>query len=154
MTDEQPKIIADEDWKAAAQAEKAKLKAADEAARERQAAKGELPDQIGFEAVVRLLATQALMYLGAIPDPSGRAMVAPDLARLHIDMLGVIQQKTKGNLSDEEQKLLDGTVHELRLTFVEVNRAVEQAAAEGKLQGQRPANPADGGADGGIVTPG
>ncbi len=133
---EQPKIIIDDDWKSSAQAEKEKLAEAEKQAAQ-QAAEGKtpgLPEQIGFKEVISMLATQALMYMGAFPDESGRAMVSLDVAKMNIDMLGVIQEKTKGNLSEEEQKMLDGTITELRFQFVEVTKAVAKAAADGTLE--------------------
>jgi len=156
MTDaDQPKIIVDDDWKSQARAEKEKL-AADDARAKADAAEGpgpgQIPDKLGFEDLIRLLATQALMYLGAFPDPqTGQAMLAPDLAKLHIDMLGVVQEKTKGNLSEDEKSVLDGTLHELRLQFAEIMKALQKAAAEGKLdqlgaQGGMPPGVMGGGA--------
>ncbi|MBL4591445.1 MAG: DUF1844 domain-containing protein [Phycisphaerales bacterium] len=139
---EQPKIIIDDDWKSSAQAEKEKLVQAEHDAAQA-AAEGKtpgLPEQIGFKEVISMLATQALMYMGAFPDESGRAMVSLDVAKMNIDMLGVIQEKTKGNLSEEEKKMLDGTITELRYQFVEVTKAVSKAAADGTLeQMQQPA---------------
>ena len=74
------------------------------------------------------------MYMGAIPDQSGRAMVSLEVAKLNIDLLGVVQDKTKGNLDKEEQEMIDGTVSELRMQFVEVTKAVAQAAQDGTLE--------------------
>ena len=135
-----PKIIVDDDWKSQAQAEKEKLAAAEAAAAQKSAAAGGgagpdgLPEQVAFQDLIQVLATQALLYLGAFPDPqTGRAIVALDLAKLHIDLLGVVQEKTKGNLSDDESKMLDGTAHELRLQFAEIVQAVAQAQKEGRL---------------------
>lgn len=137
--DQQPKIIVDDDWKSQARAEKQKA-AADAAKKaEEKAASpaGGAPkpgEQLGFTDLVRMLATQALMYLGAYPDPqTGKAMVALDVAKLHIDLLDVLEQKTKNNLSDEEDKLLTSMLHELRIQFVEVSKAVQQASAEGRI---------------------
>ena len=123
---EQPKILIDDDWKSSAQAEKEKLAQAEREAAAKAAEGGVpgLPEQIGFKELVSMLATQALMYMGAFPDESGRAMVSLEVAKLNIDMLGVVQEKTKGNLSEDEQKMLDGTVTELRYQFVEVTKAV------------------------------
>ncbi|MEZ6318792.1 MAG: DUF1844 domain-containing protein [Phycisphaerales bacterium] len=157
MTDaDQPKIIVDDDWKSQARAEKEKLAAADAKAKEAAGADqpGQIPDKLGFEDLIRLLATQALMYLGAFPDPqTGQAMLAPDLAKLHIDMLAVVQDKTKGNLTEDEQSILDGTVHELRLQFTEIMKALRQAAAEGKLDQLGAQGGAFGGPAGGGATP-
>ncbi|GJM18029.1 MAG: hypothetical protein DHS20C14_02420 [Phycisphaeraceae bacterium] len=136
MPEDTPKIIVDDDWKSQAQAEKEKLAAQDAQAKAEGpgAGPGGLPEKLTFDDLIKMLATQALMYLGAFPDPqTGKAMIALDLAKLHIDMLGLMQDKTKGNLSDDEKSMLDGTVHELRLQFAEIVKAVEKAKAEGKL---------------------
>ncbi len=142
---EQPKIIVDDDWKSAAQAEKQRL-ASEEATKKQEAADappgGTLPEKASFDDLLRLMATQALMYMGAFPDPqTGQAMVALDLAKLHIDMLGVLEEKTKGNLSDDESKALTGILNELRLQFVEVTKAVARASEEGRLSPGAPGEP-------------
>ena len=140
-----PKIIVDDDWKSAAQAEKQRL--ASEEATKKQGpgqtqAGGSLPEKATFDDLLRLMATQALMYMGAFPDPqTGQAMVALDLAKLHIDMLGVLEEKTKGNLSDDESKALSGILNELRLQFVEVSKAIAKAAEEGRLSRPSPGTP-------------
>ncbi len=133
---QQPKIIVDDDWKSAARAEKEKL-AQTEAARQTQDDDDAMPDQPSLEHLVSLLASQALMYLGQIPDQSGRGVVALDIAKMQIDLLGVLEEKTKGNLSEEETTLLKGTLAELRTIFVEVYEAVMQAQAEGKISAQQ-----------------
>ncbi|MEO1009418.1 MAG: DUF1844 domain-containing protein [Planctomycetota bacterium] len=132
--DQTPKLIIDSDWKSEAQAEKEKLSAKAKEDAGKRGAPQDLPpaDVIG---IVQILASQALTYMGAFPDPkTGRAMVALDLARFHIDLLGVLEEKTKGNLTDEENTLVTQTVHELRFQFVEVSKAVEQAVQEGRAQ--------------------
>ncbi len=131
----QPKIIVDDDWKSAARAEKEKL-AQTEAAKAGPDPDA-MPDQPSFEHLVTLLTSQALMYLGQIPDQSGRGVVALDVAKMQIDLLGVIEEKTKGNLSAEEAELIKGTLAELRSIFVEVYDAVMRAQAEGKLTSQQ-----------------
>jgi hypothetical protein len=145
-----PKIIIDDDWKSSAQAEKEKLAAAEKekAEQAQEAGPGGLPENIGFKELISLFATQALMYLGAIPDQSGRSMVSLEVAKLNIDLLGVVQEKTKGNLSTEEQEMIDGTVNELRMQFVEVTKAVAQAAQDGTLEqmAMDPNNPGAAGA--------
>lgn len=143
---DRPKIIIDDDWKAQAQAEKAKLSEQEKAKQQPQPAAAPAgaapgpgqPDQIGFTDLVQVLASQALMYMGAIPDPqSGQAVVSPPMAKAHIDLLGVLQEKTKGNLDDEETKLLDGVLYELRMQFVELSKAISQAIKEGRLTPQQ-----------------
>lgn len=159
----QPKLIIDSDWKAQAQAEKERLSAqpAAKPAAAAPAAPGApapdeqgLPQEAGFQDLVSLLVTQALVYLGAFPDPkTGQAMVALDYAKLHIDMLGVLEEKTKGNLSEPEAKLLNRAVGELRMEFVEVAKAVQQAIAQGKIKPQSMGGGGLGGASAGIPQP-
>lgn len=140
--DNEPKLIIDSDWKNQAEAERQKL--ADQAKEKaEQATERELPPA-DIMGIVQILATQALLYMGAFPDPqTGRAMVAMDLAKFHVDLLGTLEEKTKGNLSDEEAETVKQTAHELRLQFVEVNKAVDKAIAEGRAQ-QVDANQAGG----------
>ena len=113
--DSAPKIVIDSDWKSQAQAEKERLAAAErsKAPMSRSAGDPAVPQEgdgeglpeANFKALIGTLITNALMYLGAFPDPqSGRAMVAPEYAKFHIDLLGVLQEKTKGNLTEEEQR--------------------------------------------------
>jgi len=125
MTDEKPKLIVDEDWKSEANREKEKL-----ASQQAQAAKAKAEQAakpIEFSDVVRLMASQAAMYLGIIPEPQS------DMAKTHIDILGVLEEKTKGNLTEEEASELSETVRELRNIFVETTGAVDKAIAEGKI---------------------
>ncbi len=148
-----PKLIIDDDWKSQAKAEKEKLakKAAEDAAKKAPpgATQGGLPEEVGFTDLIRLLATQALMYLGAFPDPqTGKAMVALDVAKLNIDLLTILEEKTKGNLNDEESEALSGTAHELRMQFVEVAKAVQKAMDEGRLGPGGEINAGPGGAGG------
>ena len=133
---DQPKIIVDDDWKSQAKAEKQKLAAEDAKSKAEKGPEGEkLPDKLGFEDLIKMLATQALMYMGAFPDPqTGQAMIALDVAKLNVDLLGVLQEKTKGNLSEDEKSMLDGISNDLRLQFAEVVKALQRAQAEGKLQ--------------------
>lgn len=146
MADEQPKIIVDSDWKAQAQAEKERLAAKEAAAKPQTApagapqpgASGEQPPTL-FEELLRMLATQALLYMGAFPDPStGQAVLSPEMAKLHIDMLGELEAKTKGNLSEQEDQILRSYVHELRMQYVEVSREIARLIKEGKIKPSGP----------------
>ncbi len=142
MSDQdKPKIIIDDDWKSQAQAEKEKLAAKEREAAAKKAAEGEddprgMP-KADFTELVRTLAIPALMYLGQVPDPqTGQAILAPEAAKLHIDLLGVLEAKTKGNLSPEEQQLITGFLGDLRAVFVEVTQAYAKAVQEGKIKPQ------------------
>ena len=157
--EEQPKIIIDSDWKAQAQAEKERLAAASKPATPPPGSApagdtgegGRQPGEpIGFKDVLSLLISQALSAMGAFPDPrTGRAMVALDLAKVYIDMLGVLEEKTKGNLTTDETTLLTRAVGELRMEFVEISREVAKAVQEGRVQSV-PMSGAGGGTGGGI----
>ena len=74
-----------------------------------------------FEFLVVSLRWQAEMQLGLYPGDAGEAGQPADLegARHTIDLLGVLQQKSKGNLSLEEQRLLDNSLTELRFRYVQ-----------------------------------
>lgn len=128
---EQPKIIVDDDWKAQAQAEKQKLaeqsKAAPASGEGAAGGYGEMPPA-NFETLLSTFVTQALFAMGLIPDPqTGKPAMHLDLARHHIDMLTVLEEKTKGNLTDDEQKLLAGSLYELRSRYVQVANAARGA---------------------------
>lgn len=144
MADE-PKLIIDSDWKSQAQAEKARLE--QQEAAKKAPVPGEAP-KLTFDDLVRLFTSQALAYLGYIPDPqTGQAMVSLEYARVNIDMLGVLEEKTKGNLTADEEKLLRETLGELRQAFVETAKAVSQAVKEGRLKPRSAGGIASGGPD-------
>jgi len=77
----------------------------------------------GFETLVSYLSTTAMFQLGVLPGPGGER-IPPDLpnARRTIDMLDVVQEKTQGNLSEVESRLLEDVLYELRLTYVEMEK--------------------------------
>ncbi len=128
---EQPKIIIDSDWKAEAQAEKERLSQEAEERQDKSGAVG--PDGLppaDFKGLLGALAVQALSYLGAFPDPqTGRAVVALDYAKHHIDLLEVLEKKTAGNLEKDEDEELTQILNELRMRFVQIAQAV---AAQGE----------------------
>lgn len=140
MSDGQNKLHIDSDWKSQAQAEKQRL--TEEARKKEQAATGapqtakpqaasaagargrQLPPA-DFRTLVSTMVTQAMFAMGMIPDPqTGRRMASLDMARHHIDMLSVIESKTKGNLDDEETKLLTSALYELRMQYVQLSQQV------------------------------
>jgi hypothetical protein len=83
----------------------------------------QLPE-IDFSNFVLSLAASAMMQLGIVPDPETGESLEPDfmIARHTIDTLEMLREKTRGNLDDEEAKLLDSMLYELRM------RAVEKSA--------------------------
>ena len=74
-----------------------------------------------FEILLSYLSTTAMFQLGLLPGPSGERIPA-DLgnARRTIDLLEVLEQKTRGNLTPEEARLLDDVLADLRMGYVEV----------------------------------
>src|SRR5882724_9601821 len=141
--EEQPKLIIDTDWKSQAQAEKERLAQKTAPAKPAAAPAGaagtpagaEGAQEVRFEDVVGLLATQALSYLGYFGDPqTGQAVVSLEYAKLHIDMLVILEAKTKGNLTEQEQKFLTKTLSQLRMEFVEISKAVSKAVQEGRIK--------------------
>jgi hypothetical protein len=122
---EEKKIIIDEDWKVKAQKEKEVLKKEEEVehqAEEEQQTQPALPEA-DFSGLVSMLATQAYYALGLLQAEEG-AQPEPnfDIAKYNIDMLAVIQEKTKGNITDEEAKLMEGTLHQIRMVFVQISQ--------------------------------
>lgn len=136
-----PKLIVDDDWKSEAKREKEKLSAKAEPA-EAEASADPRNRPIEFTDLVRTFASQAAVYLGLIPEPQSQQRIyAPEMAKLNIDFLSILEDKTKGNLSDTEKDELAQTVVELRALFVETNQAVAKAMEEGKLGGGPGATP-------------
>lgn len=83
------------------------------------AAAGETPE-ITFATVVISFLTQALALLGEIPDPvDGSTEVDLEGARQFIDILGILEDKTRGNLDPHEGALLERALYDLRMKFVE-----------------------------------
>lgn len=75
---------------------------------------------IDFSSFVLSLATQVMIQLGEIPAPGG-ANIPQDIhaARQTIEVLGLLEEKTKGNLSKSEQAMMEEILHNLRLTYVQ-----------------------------------
>jgi len=83
-----------------------------------------MPDgpQLTFTAFVLSLASTAAIHLGDLPDPNtGQpAPPNPEGAAQMIEILALLDQKTRGNLTAEERQVLEQVLYELRLRFVEV----------------------------------
>jgi Domain of unknown function (DUF1844) len=76
-----------------------------------------------FETLVSYLSTTAMFQLGLIAGPGGER-IPSDMANAQrtIDLLEVLQEKTRGNLTPQEVRLLDDVIYELRMTFVELQK--------------------------------
>ena len=129
---DEPKIIVDEDWKSQIEREKQQADAAAASSTETPAAAesteaaaaeppmGELPP-VSFEIHVSSIATQVLVALGQLADPiEGKPRINLDFAKFQIDMLEMLEEKTKGNLSIPENNMLKDAVHQLRMMYVAV----------------------------------
>jgi hypothetical protein len=74
-----------------------------------------------FQYLVLFLATQALLCLGEQPDPNtGERIQSLPGAKQAIDLLSVIQEKTKGNLTEAEDQLLESMLYDLRMRYVRI----------------------------------
>ena len=142
MAEELPSLHIDNDWKKQAQAEKRRLveeqqkrQAAPPAAppplvgsltAERPAApaKGRRPQRelpaATFSSLVQSVLTQALYHLGELAPAGAEPTVNLDMAKHHIDTLGVLELKTVNNLDDAEKHVLDAALYQSRARFVSV----------------------------------
>ena len=120
---EEKKIIIDEDWKSQVEKEREDLATPQDESGDAAPGPGEIPPA-SFPMLVTSIGTQAMMALGQVPDPmSGKAIYHPELARHHIDTLAVLQEKTAGNLTNDEQDMLTNFIHQLRELFVAMGEA-------------------------------
>ncbi|MEZ6086740.1 MAG: DUF1844 domain-containing protein [Pirellulaceae bacterium] len=140
MSEDEPKLIIDDDWKERVQKEK---EAAEKAALEKEAgtstpssgdtisgaSEGSSPQDddalppppASLEMLVSMLASQTLISLGQIPNPmSGKPEPNKAYARHYIDTIAMLEEKTKGNVTAEEQQLFSQTLHQLRMLFVSI----------------------------------
>jgi len=128
------KLHVDSDWKAAAQAEKDRLREQHHAKEEAVHAH-DLPEA-SVMALMDMLASQAVMGLGAYADQkTGGIVIDLPGAKFGIDLLQVVEEKTKGNLTPEETEHLKRLLSELRGRFVQIVRMLEQQAARGGAGG-------------------
>lgn len=100
---------------------------------------GELSQR--FVEFVMMQAQNAALFLGQIPNPqTGQGEVNLELAKMFIDQLAMIQEKTRGNLSNEETTVLRNAISNLQMAFVEVSQSTSGTAA---ATTPPPAKPAD-----------
>lgn len=82
----------------------------------------ELPPP-SFPLLIATFASQASVAFGHVPNPiDGKTEVRLDLAKHAIDMLAVIQEKTMGNVTQQEASLLENVLHQLRMAYVEASK--------------------------------
>ncbi len=96
---------------------------------------GELTQR--FIEFVMMHAQNAALFLGQIPNPkSGEPEINLDLARMFIDQLEMIQEKTRGNLTNEEAMVLRNTLSNLQMAYVEVAKEPGRARPEPARRGE------------------
>ncbi len=149
MAEEQPLLHVDTDWKKQAQEEKRKLAEAAAKAKAapapsvagpvgspssmtgpasparpsaspggRRSARALPPP--GIASLIQSTMTQVLYYLGELQASTGTAGIDLDMAKHHLDVLTILEEKTKGNLTAEEQTIMDAALYETRTRFVNV----------------------------------
>jgi hypothetical protein len=90
---------------------------------------GELSQR--FIEFVMMHAQNAALFLGQIPNPkTGEGEVNLELAKMFIDQLAMIQEKTRGNLTNEESTVLRNALSNLQMVYVEVARETPRGAAQ------------------------
>ncbi|MEL7497554.1 MAG: DUF1844 domain-containing protein [Planctomycetota bacterium] len=151
----EPKIIVDEDWKSQVEREKEELreKEAEKEAAENSTVEstpeseavdqsptdsdqpndepvGEMPPA-SFLGLLSMLGSQAMAALGVLPDfATGETHVNRPFAKHCIDMIGIIQEKTKNNLTDDEAAHIRDALHQLRMMYVSTAPAGDSAGDE------------------------
>lgn len=93
---------------------------------------------VAFENLVQSMYMTAMMALGAGTQPGEKPRIDLMGARQTIDLLGVLGEKTKGNLSADEQRLLESALFELRMMFLEITNAIARNAANPGQQSPQP----------------
>lgn len=149
---ENKEIVVDEDWKKQVKAEDAALDQklqeeqleSSKSDRSRETSAAQSPDEkstaagetiemppAGFITLIGMFSTQAMVGLGILPNPvTGKAEPQLEIARHFIDLLGVIEEKTKGNLDDSEKSMLTSTLHQLRMAFLQQSKEESQNSSE------------------------
>jgi hypothetical protein len=80
---------------------------------------GEMPPAT-FSTLVQSMVTQALFYLGDLAVRGGQPTMNLDMAKHNIDLLGLLEEKTKNNLTSDEKRMIDAALYETRMRYVSV----------------------------------
>jgi len=120
------KFTSEGELKPEAEVHKEEKKAEDKAEGERDKTKTseEVPlPEINLSSFVLSLSSSALLHFGQIPDPITKKKERNlPLAKQTIDILGILKEKTKGNLSKDEEQLISNLLYDLRVRYVEENK--------------------------------
>lgn len=85
-------------------------------------------DPATMEHIIQSMYLSAVVAMGAATEPGQKPRIDIVGARQGIDMLGVLQEKTRGNLTDKEQRLLQNALFELRMMFLDITNAIAKQA--------------------------
>lgn len=119
--------MAADEWKEKAQQEKEELERKFREEKERQF---RFPTEVSFSRFVADMAANALIALGEEENPlTGKKEVDLPQAKYVIDIIGMLKEKTKGNLTDDETALIDSLLTDLRLRFVETHKRLKEEAS-------------------------
>ena len=78
---------------------------------------------VDFSTLVMSFASAAMIHMGKVPDPvTGQINKNPILAKQNIHIITMLREKTRGNLTDDEEKLIENILYELRMSFIESQR--------------------------------
>lgn len=121
MSDPTKKIIIDDDWKQEAQAEKEALEA--KLSEEKEKQQRPMPSA-SFDVLLNSLAMPAMLNLGMVQIPDHQPNI--NEAKFYIDLLEVLEKKTKGNLDTQEHNMMTTLLYELRMAFVAVTQGAGQ----------------------------
>ena len=133
---DEPKIIVDDDWKSQVEREKEELRQQQASAGDQSAGEDATPEKAEmppatFLVLISTLATQAMASMGLLPDPiSGKPSANLPMAKHFIDLLAMLKEKTKGNLTEEESDHLRDGLHQLRMGYVSLDKP-KKADGEG-----------------------
>jgi hypothetical protein len=131
MAEDTPKIIIDEDWKAQVEREKEEAKQASTSDEVPEKAAGER-EEASFQGLVMSIGMQAMLSMGMIPVNEAKEVILDlDEAKYLIDSLLVLREKTKGNLTTEEQGFLTQTLADLQRVFVIRSQQLQEATIQG-----------------------
>lgn len=132
VSDEEKKIIIDEDWKSKVQKEKEELQKKLEEEKSKKPVEGEVsPEESitpSFETIVGILTTDAMLALGVIaPQGTQQVMIDLEQAQFFIDLLMILREKTKGNLSPQEEGILNNSIAQLQEIYLVRNQQYHEA---------------------------
>jgi len=132
---EKPKIIVDEDWKSQVEKEREELRQTEQ--ENANSGEGE-GDDLGpippasLPVLIATLGAQAMSMMGLMPGPDGKIdpnQINMPVAKHMIDMIAMLEEKTKGNITEEESGMLNDNLHQLRMAYVAVNQELNSGSA-------------------------